>query len=94
MLNNILVWYLAIALIVFGVWFGLFLKDNSTPNNHLLSWVVLLIAPFFWPIILPISVIELLGKAKAQRRHQTKIKSPHQLAPINPETLETGYHES
>jgi hypothetical protein len=94
MLNNILVWYLAIALIVFCVWFGLFLKDNTTPNNHLLSWLVLLIAPFFWPIVLPLSAIELLGKAQAKRRHQTKIKLSQQIAPINPETLETGYHES
>lgn len=94
MLNNILVWYLAIALIVFCIWFGLFLKDNTTPNNHLLSWIVLLIAPLFWPIVLPLSAIELLSKAKVKRRHKTKIKSSQQIAPINPENLGTGYHES
>jgi hypothetical protein len=94
MLNNILLWYLAIALIVFCCWLGLFLKDDTTPNNHLLSWLVLAIAPFFWPIVLPLSSIELLGKAMKKRRNKTKAKSPQQIQPLNPETLETGYPKS
>lgn len=55
-------WYLTIASAVFFYWLGLFMRDNSTPKNHLDSWLVLLIAPLFWPIVVPMSIWELVGK--------------------------------
>jgi len=62
MLQTLITWYLAIALIVFCIWFVLFWLDTTTPKTHLLSWLVLLIAPLFWPIVIPPSCIELIGK--------------------------------
>ena len=55
-------WYLTIAITVFIYWLGLFIADSSTPKNHLDSWLVLFIAPLFWPIVVPISIWELIRK--------------------------------
>ncbi len=59
MSENIVTCYLSIALMVFIYWFMMFYLDRSTSNFDLLSWMVLLIAPLFWPIVLPISSWEL-----------------------------------
>lgn len=48
---------------VFIYWFQLFYIDYTTSKLDLLSWSVLLIAPLFWPIILPISSWELSRKS-------------------------------
>ena len=62
-----------IATAVFCVWFGLFLLDKTTPKNHFISWLVLLIAPLFWPIVLPLSLKELIVKARSRRHRQKGI---------------------
>ena len=59
--------YLTISLISFCVWFVLFLQDSTIPKNHSISWIILLIAPIFWPIVLPISIWELTIKALSNR---------------------------
>ncbi len=63
MWNNITNWYLTIALMVFCFWTIMFFQDNTTPKDHQLSWLILLIAPLFWPIVLPICTWELTSKA-------------------------------
>lgn len=63
MSTNILAWYWAIYWMVFVYWFILFLQDETTPNSDLISWIILLIAPLFWFIVLPISSWELSRKA-------------------------------
>ena len=60
---NIATGYWTICLMVFVYWLLLFLEDESTPNNHLVSWVFLIIAPLLWPVVLPISSWELSRKA-------------------------------
>lgn len=62
MSTYIINWYWTIALIVFIHWFTIFLQDTSTLKTDLMSWLVLLIAPLFWPIVLPISSWELNRK--------------------------------
>ncbi len=63
MSENIVNWYVTISIMVFIYWFMLFYQDLSTPNDDLMSWAFLLIAPLFWPIVLPISSWELGRKA-------------------------------
>ena len=63
MSENIVAWYWIVTLILFVYWFMLFYQDQSTPNNDLISWVVLFLASLFWPITLPISILELSYKA-------------------------------
>ncbi|MGD1918545.1 MAG: hypothetical protein ACFCAD_06455 [Pleurocapsa sp.] len=63
MSENIFVWYWIIYSMVFVYWWMLFYQDRSTPNNHLISWAILLITPLLWPIVLPISSWELSRKA-------------------------------
>jgi hypothetical protein len=62
MSTNIISWYWTIALMVFIYWLMLFCIDSSTSKIDLLSWLILLIAPLFWPIVLPISSWELNRK--------------------------------
>ncbi len=57
-------WYLTIASAVFVYFLGFFIADTSTPKNHLDSWLVLLIAPLFWPIVVPMSILELSLQGK------------------------------
>lgn len=63
MSNNIVTLYWAIYCIVVVYWWMLFNLDESTSKTHFLSWLFILVAPLFWPIILPISSWELSQKA-------------------------------
>lgn len=63
MSENIFAWYWTIYCMIFVYWWMLFYQDKSTPNNHLVSWAFLIIAPLLWPIVLPISSWELSRKA-------------------------------
>lgn len=61
-------WYLTVSATVFCYWLGLFFADRSTPKTHLASWLILLIAPLFWPIVLPVSIVELVTKSNAAKK--------------------------
>ena len=74
MARNISLCYFAIASAVFCVWFGLFMLDETTPKNHFLSWIVLLIAPLFWPIVIPLSISELIAKARNREKRPNNIQ--------------------
>jgi hypothetical protein len=54
--------YLFIASIVFAIWFTIFWNDAGTPKNDLISWVALVFGPLLWPIVLPISLLQLWSK--------------------------------
>ncbi|MEO1672884.1 MAG: hypothetical protein AAFR77_19260 [Cyanobacteria bacterium J06631_2] len=60
---NFVTWYGIVSMLVFGYWLLLFYTDDSTSKFDLTSWFILLVAPFFWPIILPISSWELSRKS-------------------------------
>ena len=74
------------TLAVFCIWFCLFMADKTTPKNHLVSWIVLLIAPLFWPIVLPLSIRELILKARNKQNRQEHIQLEEAL--INLQTNE------
>ena len=80
--------YFMIATAVFCLWFSLFLLDRTTPKNHFISWLVLLIAPLFWPIVLPLSLKELIVKARSRRHRQ-----PLEEAIIGIRTIELTEHK-
>ena len=58
-----MMWYLTVSATVFFYWLGLFVADKSTPKTDFASWMIILIAPLFWPIVLPVSIIELITKS-------------------------------
>lgn len=64
MLATIVNWYWTIALMVFFRWLMNFNLDRTTSKLDLTSWIVILIGPLFWPIILPLSNLELSHKRK------------------------------
>lgn len=91
MYRNMFICYFMIATAVFCLWFSLFLLDRTTPKNHFLSWLVLLIAPLFWPIVLPLSIKELIVKARSRRHRQNGI--PLEEAIIGIRTTELTEHK-
>jgi hypothetical protein len=58
----IVIGYFVIALIVFLVWLKFFFSDTSTSKKDLKSWIVLLTGPLIWPIVLPLSYLQLAYK--------------------------------
>lgn len=60
---NLVTWYFTIVVMVFAYWLMLFGADQTTSKVDISSWIVLLIAPWFWPIVLPISSWELSRKS-------------------------------
>jgi cyanate permease len=45
--------YLAGALVVFTTLLHSFIKDDTTPKSHVLSWIFIGLATAVWPIVLP-----------------------------------------
>lgn len=62
-MNNFLVIAYSIgAALFFTAWLKFFKKDNNLSNKEQqLSWIILLVATVFWPIVVPISYLELLS---------------------------------
>lgn len=55
--------YITGALLVFGFSLHAFLKDTTTSKSDRLSWIVLIIATAFWPLILPFILRKRLFKS-------------------------------
>ena len=55
----IMISYFSIALIVFLVWFKSFWNDTATSKNDLISWIALVIGPLVWPVVLPVSILQI-----------------------------------
>jgi len=51
--------YFFIALMVFLVWFKSFWNDTATAKNDLISWIALVIGPLVWPVVLPVSILQI-----------------------------------
>lgn len=48
-------------------WLTAFMLDSHTPNTDMYSWLLLFVAVVFWPITVPLSCLELLGKHTKKR---------------------------
>jgi len=58
----IVIGYFSIALIVFIVWFKSFWNDTATSKTDLISWIALIIGPLIWPVVLPLSLLQITSK--------------------------------
>ncbi|NET11391.1 MAG: hypothetical protein F6K16_43250 [Symploca sp. SIO2B6] len=45
-----------------SVWLSAFLRDETTPNSDVASWVIVLIATLIWPLSVPLAIKERYGK--------------------------------
>ncbi len=54
--------YFSIALIVFFVWFKSFWNDTATSKKDLISWIALVIGPLVWPVVLPLSLLQVSSR--------------------------------
>ncbi|WP_377476927.1 MAG: hypothetical protein P2A85_00150 [Microcoleus anatoxicus] len=57
--NMIVIGYFLIASIVFLVWFQRFWNDTATSKTDWISWVALVFGPLFWPLVLPLSFLQI-----------------------------------
>ncbi len=58
----IMISYFSIALMVFLVWFKSFWKDTATSKKDVISWIALVIGPLVWPVVLPVSILQITSK--------------------------------
>jgi uncharacterized membrane protein YozB (DUF420 family) len=66
---SILTCYFLVMPVLFWNWLGFFRKDGDmSGTERRLSLLVLAIATVLWPIVLPLSYLELLGKVKRYER--------------------------
>jgi hypothetical protein len=54
--------YFAGATLVFSILLRAFLKDRSTSKSDVTSWLVVLVATFVWPLVLPSMILKQLPK--------------------------------
>jgi len=66
----IVISYFSIALIVFLVWFKSFLKDTATSKKDVISWIALIMGPLFWPVVLPLSLLQITSKKSVVKTAQ------------------------
>jgi polyferredoxin len=71
----IVIGYFSISLIVFVVWFIVFWKDTSTSKKDLLSWVALLLGPLVWPVVLPLSFLQIISRKSVVQATKSEQKS-------------------
>jgi hypothetical protein len=56
-------WYIAAGLMLGRHWYGYFKEDIAlNADQTLISWIALLITTILWPITLPFTYLELMGK--------------------------------
>jgi uncharacterized membrane protein len=48
-----MIFYTTGAFLVFSLSLSSFFKDSSTPKTDLSSWLVVIFATLFWPLVLP-----------------------------------------
>jgi uncharacterized membrane protein len=63
--------YLLVMPVLFANWFGMFQQDTeATGIERQLSWIVLALATVAWPVVLPLTYVELLAKVKRYERRE------------------------
>ncbi|WP_333153320.1 hypothetical protein [Microcoleus sp. B9-D4] len=66
----IMISYFSISLIVFIVWFKSFLNDTATSKKDVISWIALIIGPLVWPVVLPLSLVQMTSKKSVVKTAQ------------------------
>ncbi|MCU0570318.1 MAG: hypothetical protein MUF49_27570 [Oculatellaceae cyanobacterium Prado106] len=76
-MRNLIALYFPIALFLFCIFLGFFLADSSTPKNDAVSWMTLVVAAAFFPVVVPMAVLErLLKRRSPQPKPQPKLSNP------------------
>ncbi|WP_242728725.1 hypothetical protein [Microcoleus vaginatus] len=66
----IMISYFSIALIVFLVWFKSFWNDTATSKKDVISWIALIMGPLFWPVVVPLSLLQITSKKSVVKTAQ------------------------
>jgi hypothetical protein len=75
-MRSLIALYLPIACLMFCVFLGGFLTDDSTPKTDLISWMAVLVGAALFPIIIPIALTERLLKASLPPARILTVKYP------------------
>jgi hypothetical protein len=69
LIYGIIALYIVMLPVLFFNWYGLYQNDSDmTESERQISRIVLVIATAIWPIVLPLSYLELLSKVKRYER--------------------------
>jgi hypothetical protein len=78
MFYGLMTCYCLMMPILFANWYGLHAKDaDMSRTERRLSMLVLTIATLLWPVVLPLTYIELLSKVKRYERLERMNRSFH-----------------
>lgn len=73
--------YMLVMPMLFSSWYGLYLGDrHMNAQQRQTSRIVMVIATLLWPIVLPLSYLELLKKVK---RYERQSLAQPQFAPVS-----------
>ncbi|MFM2430268.1 MAG: hypothetical protein RLZZ511_1481 [Cyanobacteriota bacterium] len=71
---GLLALYAFVMPVLFTNWYGLYLQETRmTVHQRQISRIVLIIATLLWPIVLPMTYVELLQKIKRYERRSARI---------------------
>ncbi len=75
LLYGLLVCYILVMPVLFINWFGMFQQDTeASATDRKLSWIVLCLATLAWPVVLPLTYVELLSKVKRYERRERMVR--------------------
>jgi threonine/homoserine/homoserine lactone efflux protein len=77
MQTNFVSIYLLTAGLFFLVLLVAFWFDGSTPKQHRLSWMIILIGALFWGVVFPLAVIERSRKLFRQNALVSRVSRGH-----------------
>jgi hypothetical protein len=76
LLYSLLTCYLIVMPILFFNWYDLYQQDSEMTNaERQVSRIVLAIATLLWPIVLPLSYLELIRKVQRYEQKKSRVKS-------------------
>jgi threonine/homoserine/homoserine lactone efflux protein len=79
-MRSLIALYVPFACLMFCVFLGGFLTDDSTSKSDLISWMAVFVGAALFPIVLPIALTERLLKAKLPKPDR-RLTSQYQTRP-------------
>jgi len=69
-MQSLIALYLPIAFVMLCIFLGGFLADNSASKSDVISWVAVVVGSVFFPLVIPIALIERLLRSSLPKPAQ------------------------
>ncbi|NJN48580.1 MAG: hypothetical protein HC805_00635 [Alkalinema sp. RL_2_19] len=73
---SLLALYMVVMPLLFSSWYSLYLNEpGMNASQRQTSRIVIMLATLLWPVVLPMSYLELLNKVKRYKRQSITVQS-------------------